>query len=462
MGPILEAFERTCRDRADDLALWSRGEGLRLTFAELAARVSARANGCDRDGGGHLPGPGEGIAALAAGNSAAFVELFFALRRRGVPVALLDGALPHAEKLALCRRLGLPALLHRDAGEGGEAGGGVWISRPGPPQPATPPAGTAVVKLTSGSTGDPVGICLSEEALGRGIAQIAEGMDLGAHDRVLVSIPLSHSYGFDNGVLSLAAAGTPLVLEPGYYPASLLRALAEGEATFFPAVPPMVRALGETAWPQGLPLRRVICAGGPLDPLFADRFRERSGRWVHQFYGSTETGGICFESRPDEAASRGTVGRPLPGVRVELDGEGTVLVDSAASFSAYLGCSEARRGPVRLGDRAEWTAEGRLRLVGRTADLLNVGGRRVSAAALEAALKRLPEVEDAAVVGVSDPLRGDRVVAFLVGQGGRVAVDRLPSGLARRNLRWLDTLPYTDRGKLDRACLRRLALEGRG
>lgn len=452
MGPILEAFHRSCRDRRDDNALWSRGEGQCRTFSQLARQVDAWQE--------RLPAAvGEGVAALATGNGVAFVELFFALRQRGVPVALVDGALPHGEKLALCRRLGLPGLLHRDEEAGEELGAGVRLTRLSGLEPSQPPAGTAVVKLTSGSTGDPVGICLSEQALARGIAQIAAGMEIAAGDRVLISIPLSHSYGFDNGILSLAAVGTPLVLEPGYYPTSLLRALDEGKVTFFPAVPPMVRALGGTEWPQGLALRRVVCAGGPLTQEFADGFRERSGRWVHQFYGSTETGGISFERHPREPGSRGTVGRPLPGVRVDLDGMGTVIVGSAANFTAYLGCPPRGDRRVALGDRAEWTPEGRLRLVGRTSDLLNVGGRRVSAAALETALKRLPQVEDAAVVGIADPLRGDRVVAFLVGEAGRLEAGRLPPGLALRNLRWLDTLPYTDRGKLDRAHLRRLAME---
>lgn len=458
MGPILETFHRTCRDRREEHALWSRGEGLCYTFHQLARQVDGWQE--------RLPAEiGEGVAALATGNGAAFVELFFALLRRGVPVALVDGGLPHGDKLTLCRRLGLLSLLHRDEGHHGEEpageelGAGVRLRRLAGLEPSQPPPGTAVIKLTSGSTGDPVGICLSEEALAQGIAQIAAGMEIGAADRVLVSIPLSHSYGFDNGVLSLASVGTPLVLEPGYYPASLLRALDEGKVTLFPAVPPMVRALGGTEWPQGLALRRVICAGGPLDQEFADGFRQRSGRWVHQFYGSTETGGICFESQPQEPESRGTVGRPLPGVRVELDEAGTVVVDSPACFAAYLGCLPRGDRRVELGDRGEWTPEGRLRLVGRTSDLLNVGGRRVSAVALESALKCLPQVEDAAVVGIADPLRGDRLVAFLVGEAGSLEAGRLPPGLALRNLRWLDTLPYTGRGKLDRALLRRLAME---
>lgn len=462
MVAILETFDRLCRDRAGDLALWSRAERLRLSFGELGQRVAAWER--------RLPAPAvdaavAGAVAVAVGNVAAFPELFLALACRGVPMAALDAGLPAEAKLGLCRRLGFGWLLHRDAelvgsGQGGEAlADGVHLLPVAGLERCAPPAGTLLVKLTSGSTGEPLGICLTAEALAAGIAQIAAGMEISAADRVLIAIPLSHSYGFDNGVLSLAVLGTPLVLEAGYYPATLLTALAQGEVSFFPAVPPMIRGLAESEWPRGLALRRVISAGGPLAPEFACRFRQRSNLAVHQFYGSTETGGISFEAAPEEPAAAGTVGKPLPGVDVALGADGTVTVDSPANFLAHLGRPPRPERRVALADRAEWTNEGRLRLNGRAADLLNVGGRRVSAAAVEAALRELPGVRDAAVVGVEDLVRGDRVVAFLVGSEPALVGRNLPQGLAARDLRYVEALPFTDRGKLDRCVLRRWAAE---
>lgn len=456
---LLQSFERLCRDRGDELAIWSRGERLKLSFGELAEETAAWTSRLAGLGASEATSAPElPIVAVGVGNVAAFVPLVLALFTLDIPVALIDGALPTEDKVALCRRLGLPILLHRDLSLPCELlAPGIGLTRLSAVVSSPPPVGTTLVKVTSGSTGEPVGICLSAQALTHGIDQIADGMDLTGQDRILMAIPLSHSYGFDNGLLSLVRLGTPLILEPGFYPAMLLTALAEGEVTFFPAVPPMVRALAEGDWPQSLPLRRVISAGGPLPPEFASRFRQRSGRFVHQFYGSTETGGISFERDPENAAAPGTVGHPLPGVSIELDEEGAVTVDSAANFLAYLGQPRRERRRFKLSDRGEWTSSGRLRLTGRTADLLNVGGRRVSAAAIEATLRELPGVREAAVVGVSDPLRGDRVVAFLVGAPISLDVYRLPQGLAPRDLRYLEALPFTDRGKLDRASLKRLA-----
>jgi long-chain acyl-CoA synthetase len=191
----------------------------------------------------------------------------------------------------------------------------------------------------------------------------------------------------------------------------------------------------------------------------ARRFRARSGRWVHQFYGSTETGGITFETAPEEPAAEGSVGRPLPGVRLCLCEAGTVRVESAASFGGYWGLDTALTPPrpVVTGDTAELDAGGRLRLTGRTADICNVGGRKIAAMAIEQALRAATGFEELAVVGVDDPVRGDRIVAFLVAQGRCPDLSSLPLGLQAREVRVVEALPYTERGKVDRQRLRELA-----
>ena len=450
MSLLVESFQRLAGDRSSELALWSRGEDLRLSFSELADDIDRWKGALQA-----IPGP----VALATGNVAAFPALFLALRALDVAAVAVDGTRDETSTIETCRRLGVRWILHRGQA-GRDVGAGVRCVELEDVEPVIPPTGTALIKLTSGTTGDPEGVCLDESALLDGIRQIAAGMEITTNDTVLIAIPLSHSYGFDNGVLSLAVVGTPLVLEPRIFPQPLLRALAEGQVTFFPAVPPLVRALGQVEWPGSIALRRVICAGGPLEPDFADAFHRRSGRPVHQFYGSTETGGIAFERRPLEGEAKGTVGHPLPGVELVLDDNQRVAVRSPASFGGYFGHDE-RLAPreVLTGDTAEITATGRLRLTGRVADFLKVGGRRVSVHAVEREIRRLDGVADAAVVGVADPFRGDRMVAFVEMCNGADTVDVgcLPPGWVPREVRIVDRLPYTDRGKLDRDRLRSAA-----
>lgn len=447
MNRLLEAFDQHVVDRGDREALWSRGESLRWSFRRLAE--------CSTDWERLLrPHAGRPVA-LATGNGSAFLGALLALWRLGCPVVVMDDGV--AEAFERCRRLGIGLLIHRGT-SGQRLADGICLDQPLDDDAAEPIPGTVLVKLTSGSTGQPVGWCFDDNSLWAGIGQIAEGMGLTTADRVLMALPLSHSYGFDSGILSLLVRGTPLVLEPSVFPGAMGRALVEGRVSVLPLVPPLVRSLGGVRWPQPTEdLRLVVCAGGRLDPGVAAAFHGASGLGVHNFYGSTETGGITFERQPFDDGAPGTVGRPLPGVEVSLDLEGRVCVDSAANRLGRWGDRPLDDRRVRTGDTAQWGNDGRLRLTGRTADLLQLGGRKVPAVHLETALATVDGVRRAAVVGVPDPVRGERAVAFLVTDHWPVDLSSVPADLTPREVRRLDALPHTGRGKLDRASLRRLA-----
>ncbi|MCG8456137.1 MAG: acyl--CoA ligase, partial [Holophagales bacterium] len=223
MGPLVAAFERLTRDHPDREALWSRGEQLRLTYHQLAERAASWEP--------LLAGDRRPLA-LALGNVSAFVELFVAARRLGIPVALMEAGGSAAERIALCRQLGLPRLIHHPGPEAASpqvAAGlpsrplarGIVETLPSLGRGVVLPRGTEVIKLTSGSTGRPLAACFTEECLEVGVRQIGEGMEITPDDRVVLAIPLSHSYGFDNGVLSAMVLGTPLVLEPSIFPGDL-------------------------------------------------------------------------------------------------------------------------------------------------------------------------------------------------------------------------------------------------
>ena len=451
-SPFCQALARHVRDRAETTALWS--EGRAVPFGALDGRIAAWAAAIERM-------QVEGLVGVAVGQTPAFIGLFYALRALGLPVVALDaGATPE-----LARRVRAAWLLHRSPSLGGEAlpwtpDAAVRLLRLGDPEPL--PAGTEIVKMTSGSTLEPRAACFREAALVEGLAHLRDGMELEPEDVVLLAIPLSHSYGFDNGVLSLGAIGTPLVLQTDILPAALLSALRERKATFFPAVPALVRALGQVEWPAGLALRKVVCASAPLAPEDAAAFRRASGVPVRQFYGATEAGGICLEREPDDPAAAGTVGTPLPGVGVELHVDG-LRVRSKALRHALLPDGEAAPDFVETGDRGEWTPEGRLRLLGRAHLVANVGGVKVDLGALDAFFRAMPGVSDAAVLTVADPARGDRIVAWVETRSYapeellalcrvRLAAKEVPSDIRVRA-----ELPRTERGKLDRGALRGLS-----
>jgi len=433
-------LEKQIRDQGSRIAVHSEPEKRSISFSELGERIAARGQALRRAG----VEPGR-TAAIATGNGPEFVELFFALRLLDVAVLLLD----ESAGPAVAAGMGASWILTREGDE----------VRIVPVEPERlVPAGTALIKRTSGSTLAPRGACFTEEALVEGIDHIVRGMDLTREDRVLISIPLSHGYGFDNGVLSLAAAGTPLVLQPDVLPGALLRTLREREITFFPAVPAFIRALGQVTWPPLPSLRRVICASAPLSREAAAAFTRASGRPVCQFFGSTETGGISFETRPADPGAEGTVGFPLPGVRIELAAGDTVRVHSKANRFALLP-EQPVPEDVETGDRAAWTPEGRLKLTGRATLTANIAGFKVDLGALDAFLRGLPGVGDAASVPVEDPARGHRVVAYVETASQtkerllEFCRERLTAAEVPSEIRVLERLPRNARGKVDRAAL---------
>lgn len=426
------ALEKQIQDQGSRVALYCEPEKLAISFSQLGERIALRGQALRRAG----IADGE-TAALATGNSLEFIESYFALRSMDVAVLLTD-------EPSIAPKMGASWVLTRGT-----------ITRVQPE--LTVPEGTALIKLTSGSTLAPRGACFTEEALVEGIDHIVRGMELTKGDRVLISIPLTHGYGFDNGVLSLAAAGTPLVLQPDVLPGALLRTIQEREVTFFPAVPALIRALGQVTWPASHPLKRVISASAPLSKDVADQFMKASGVVVQQFLGSTETGGISFETQPTDAAAEGSVGIPLPGVHIELVDE-TVRVHSKANRFAVLP-EQPVADYVETGDRATFAPDGRLRLLGRATLTANVGGLKVDLGALDSFFRGLPGVDDAAAVPVEDPVRGHRVVAYVETSAHtrerllELCREKLSAREVPNEIRVMARLPRNARGKLDRAAL---------
>lgn len=231
--------------------------------------------------------------------------------------------------------------------------------------------------------------------------------------------------------------------------------LARFPCTVLPLVPPLVKALSTVgAGASGLRgLRLVLSAGSPLKPGIAWRFHAQTGQRVHNFYGSSETGGICFDRSGQAAQTDGAVGTPLDGVSLSLTEEGVVCVGSAAVCHALY-----PDGTVALHDFGRLDGNGVLRLTGRHADIVKLAGRRLSLAEVETALCALEGVADA-YVSVREGRSGEnRCVALLAGSGEVDEVRRslgagLPDWKVPKILRKVDQIAYTARGKKDRKAM---------
>lgn len=461
MTGIADAFDRLAARTPGRPLLCAPGRS--ATVREL----DSRAHELDRAVGARLP-PSGSLVGLAAPNGPAFLAGLLALRRRGLTPALLDPRAPAAEHRRCSVALRAMAVLRC---EDGWADGDAWSLDPVAPS-GDGPGEQGLVKLSSGSTGTPQGILAPDPCLLRDDEALRRSMGIREDDRLLAAIPFSHSYGLSSLVIPALAAGLRLVLpEPGAV-ADPLPAAAGLEATVFPSTPAYLHALVRRARPGALPgsIRLVLSAGAPLPPETARGFREATGRSVHVFYGASEAGGICYDRRGD-AAERGSVGTPVDGVTIDLeegapgDAEGRVVVRSGAVAWGYHPDPSGRLqdGRFRTDDLARWDG-GELRLVGRIGDWINVDGRKVNPREVESVLRQLEGVEDAAVCGVRVPERGGEILCALLAGARGLEYDRvigwcrsrLPPHKVPRSIRWVEAIPSTGRGKVDREGVRSL------
>jgi acyl-CoA synthetase (AMP-forming)/AMP-acid ligase II len=323
-----------------------------------------------------------------------------------------------------------------------------------------------LLKLTSGTTAAPRAIRFRSEQLIADCEQICDTMGITDADVNFGVIPVSHSYGFSNLLTPLIVRGVPLVMSTDRMPRAVLDDLARSAATVFPGMPVFYQTFAEMADVPKLPqLRLCISAGAPLPLTVAQKFRERFGLSIHSFYGSSECGGICYD-REATLKEQGFVGSAMRGVRLELvDPKASmsrVRVRTAAAADGYFPDPD----PDRLGagmfapdDLLTPSGDG-FRIVGRVSDVINVAGKKVNPAEIEAALLAYAGVRAAAVFGLRSERRNEEVAACVVVEPG-VAEPQLLDYCRRRLSGWqvpkrlffVDEMPVNERGKISRRAL---------
>ncbi len=387
--------------------------------------------------------PGERIA-FRIPNGPEWLSLFLALQRAGLAAMPLDAGMPSEGCVELARRLGARAL-YLD-GEFQSVGKSSNHGR----------KKCCCVKVTSGSSAVPKAIeCRAEHLLADG-RQVIETMGLRAQDTNLAAIPLGHSYGLGNLVLPLILQGTALVCAGEYTPRQLLEWIERYRVTVFPAVPALLRVLAELppklahAASRDGSLRTVISAGAMLAPAVAQAFFARYGVKIHNFYGSSETGGICYDRTGSASLTGRSVGKPLAGVTVTVKA-GRITVASPAVAT--------RSGRWRIPDIGEWNGRGELVLLGRFGQGANIGGKKVHPMEVERVLRALPGITDATVWLWQSQGR-DLLAAGVETTHSRAEVElalaaRLPAWKLPKAYVIARELPRTVRGKIDLQALKR-------
>jgi len=329
-----------------------------------------------------------------------------------------------------------------------------------PPQIPPPPASCIHLKMTSATTGDARLVAFTAEQLAADAENIVATMGLRSDWPNLGVISMAHSYGFSNLILPLLLHGIPLIICPSPLPEAVRRAAdGEGDLTL-PAVPAMWRVWHDAnAIPPNV--RLAISAGAPLPASLEQTIFAASGLKVHNFYGSTECGGIAYDASPAPRMDDALAGAPLRNVNLAVNQDGCLTVQSRAVGETYLPEPEANlgHGQFQTSDLAE-LKDGLVYLRGRTGDFINVAGRKVSPQTIERELSAHSAVSDCVVFGVPDRdgERGDLIVAAVVPQSPVTGealrtflLERLPAWQIPRDWLLVATLTSNQLGKISRA-----------
>ena len=481
---FLERFDRVRRDGPDRPLIYRAATGQVITAAALAAMAEGLNATLARAG----TAAGQPVISVA-GNTPTAIALLLACRRRGVPLLPVDKGASSVEIASIARRFGVRLVIAGRLAEGASVvsalddGLSLFAFGERPSMGNSSWAGTAVMKLTSGTTGLPRATLTTDRNLVVDTAAITEAMGIRPGDRQLAAIPLSHAYGLGNLVCPLLVQGTAIVVRDGFVPHQFAEDARRFGITMFPGVPFMfdhlLQLLPADAWPDGL--SRLMSAGARLEGDLVVRFHEKFGRKIHSFYGTSETGGICYDDS-DAIDAEPTVGRAMPRVNVTLRpeesapaGGGRVHVAGPAVAAGYARGGEAAAdddpfmdGGFLTGDLGRFDTRQHLEIHGRVSSFVNVAGRKVQPLEVEAVLRSAPGVTDVRVLGAPDPLRGQQLVACVVmdngcrdsGAGLRAhCVNRLAPFKIPRRFLFLDCIPLTERGKTDRARLDALVRE---
>lgn len=334
----------------------------------------------------------------------------------------------------------------------------------------------AMIIYTSGTTGAPKGVMLTHRNLSANARSIIEYLRLGQSDRAMVVLPFYYSYG--NSLLTThAMAGGTLVIENSMmYPNVVLDAMLSERVTGFSGVPSTYAILlNKSNLRSGRfpALRYVTQAGGAMSPRHALELKSiLPDVDVFIMYGQTEASARLSFLEPGELLRKaGSIGKAIPGVTITLMGEGgrpagvgdvgEIVARGENITTGYWGKPEEtarilRDGGLHTGDFARADEEGFLYIIGRRTDMIKSGAHRISAKEIEEILLEIPQVGEAAVVGVEDEILGESIKAYVVVKEGETLSAQAVQAYCRKNLplfkvpkavEFLSEIPKTHSGK---------------
>ena len=431
--------------------------------------------------------PGERVL-LVAGNSPLYCLWWFGLRRAGAVCVPLHLQATAEHATAVVGEAEITRAVTDAAGERLLAGLGLDLAVSSFPDAEAledrvadvPPADGgqsgdgASLLYTSGTTGRPKGVALSDEAMMTGAAELAAAIGITRDDRILLCLPLYHANPQIYGIGVALHTGCAVAIVPRFSASGFWDQARAHRATAFTYVGTVLSLLARQPPPADHRVRWCVGGGAPLP---AWEHMERCGIRVHELYGMTETGGWVTANTVDRYR-KGTCGPVRPDMDcivvdehdhpVAPGGAGEIVVRPrrpSVLFDGYfrrpeLTLSRMRNLWFHTGDRGMFDADGYLTFLGRVDSMIRRGGENILAQDVERVLADHPAVQEVAVVGVPDAVLGQEIRAVvvlraeldlpaLIGQLAR----RLPPAARPRYLAVVPALPKTATEKVQTALL---------
>lgn len=487
----------------------------RLSYAELDARANALAHTLQESGVVR----GDRVL-IFADNTMETVVSFWAVLKANAVVSVVN-PLTKADKLRYllrdCRASALITDAHlakvyapavtdsqhlqavivsgklKEGGLDGLPGAMTWEDAMGKGERSAPPAreghelDLAAIIYTSGTTGDPKGVMLTHRNMLTAATSVGTYLETVEDDILLGVLPLAFDYGLYQMIMAFRF-GARLVLERSFaFPAQILNLIVDEKVTGFPGVPTIFAILAQLNSLSDYDfssIRFVSNTAAALPRKHIDFLRETfTAARVFSMYGLTECKRCTYLPPEDIDRKPDSVGLAIPNTEMWLvDDEdqrlgpgkvGQLVIRGATVMRGYWEKPEAtaerlRPGPLPgemvlyTGDFCRLDEEGYLYFVGRMDDIIKSRGEKVAPKEIENVLMNLPEVKEAAVIGVDDEVLGQAVKAFVVLADGKTADAkkivrecqlRLENFMVPKHVEFLDDLPKTTTGKIKKTGL---------
>jgi len=319
----------------------------------------------------------------------------------------------------------------------------IWRKVRGLPRlPAAAEDDVAAILYTSGTSGQPKGVCLTHQNLYADSRACLEHARIDVDHRFLGVLPLFHSFGLMANVVLPLTLGATVHYLPRFQPSQIVKAIRQKRIDVLMAVPSMyasIARLKDVRPEEDLASMYLAISGGePLPRKVTDAVRDNFGLTIYEGYGMTETSPVVSINMPWKHKP-GSVGTPLPGVEVRIVGDdgrpvpigaqGNVQVRGPIVMKGYYRQPDLTRtvldaeGWLHTGDIGTVDHEGFLTICGRKKEMIIISGENVFPAEIERVLEMHPAVAHAAVIGARDATRGEVPIAYVVPHEGASVTD---------------------------------------